>query len=44
MRTLRSWGVRFLSLFRKRRLEARLEEELRFHLGSKNKSESKSKE
>jgi hypothetical protein len=32
MRTLRSWVVRLLSLFRKRRLEARLEEELRFHL------------
>ena len=32
MRTLRSWGVRFLSLFRRRRLEARLDEELRFHL------------
>jgi len=32
MRTLRSWGIRFLSLFRKRRLEARLDEELRFHL------------
>ncbi|HEY6322858.1 MAG TPA: ABC transporter permease, partial [Thermoanaerobaculia bacterium] len=32
MRTLRSWVVRFLSLFRKRQLEARLDEELRFHL------------
>jgi predicted permease len=32
MRTLRSWGIRLLSLFRKRRLEARLDEELRFHL------------
>jgi predicted permease len=32
MRTLRSWCVRFLSLFRRRRLEARLEEELGFHL------------
>jgi putative ABC transport system permease protein len=32
METLRSWAVRFLSLFRKRRLEARLDEELRFHL------------
>jgi hypothetical protein len=32
MRTLRSWGVRLLSLFRKRQLDARLDEELRFHL------------
>src|SRR5579864_2347136 len=32
MRTLRSWGVRLLSLFRKRRLEARLDEEMSFHL------------
>jgi predicted permease len=30
--TLRSWGVRLLSLFRKRRLDRRLDEELRFHL------------
>ena len=32
MRTLHSWGVRLLSLFRKRQLEARLDEELGFHL------------
>jgi ABC-type antimicrobial peptide transport system permease subunit len=32
MRTFRSWGVRLLSLFRKRQLDARLDEELRFHL------------
>jgi predicted permease len=32
MRTLRSWTVRFLSLFRRRQLEARLHEELGFHL------------
>ena len=32
MRSLRIWTVRFLSLFRKRQLEARLDEELRFHL------------
>jgi predicted permease len=32
MRTLRVWGVRLLSLFRKRQLDARLDEELRFHL------------
>ena len=32
MRTLRSWVVRLLSLFRRRRLEARLDEELGFHL------------
>jgi len=32
MRTLRSWVVRLLSLFRRRQLEERLEEELGFHL------------
>jgi hypothetical protein len=32
MRTLRSWAVRLLSLFRRRQLEERLEEELGFHL------------
>ncbi len=32
MRTLRSWGVRLLSLFRRRQLEERLQEELGFHL------------
>jgi predicted permease len=32
METLRSWASRFLSLFRKRSLDARLDEELRFHL------------
>jgi ABC-type lipoprotein release transport system permease subunit len=32
MRILRSWTVRFLSLFHRRRLEARLDEELGFHL------------
>src|SRR6202158_5271910 len=31
MRTLRSWGVRVLSLFRKRQLDQRLDEELGFH-------------
>jgi predicted permease len=32
MRTWHSWGVRLLSLFRKRQLEERLHEELGFHL------------
>ena len=32
MRTLRSWAVRLSSLFRRRQLEERLEEELGFHL------------
>ena len=32
MRTLRSWVVRLLSLFRRRHLEERLEEELGFHI------------
>src|ERR1700730_18046750 len=32
MRNLRSWVVRLLSLFRRRQLEERLEEELGFHL------------
>jgi predicted permease len=32
MRSLRIWTVRVLSMFRKRQLEARLDEELRFHL------------
>jgi predicted permease len=32
MRTLHSWAVRILSLFRKRQLEERLDEELGFHL------------
>src|SRR5258708_39792827 len=32
MRTLRSWVVRLLSLFRRRQLEERLQEELGFHL------------
>src|SRR6202521_73931 len=32
MRALRSWGVRVLSLFRKRQLDQRLDEELGFHL------------
>ena len=32
MRTLRSWVVRLLSLFRKRQLDERLDEELGFHL------------
>ena len=32
MRSLRIWTMRFLSLFRKRQLEARLDEELGFHL------------
>jgi len=32
MRFVRIWAVRFLSLFHKRRLDARLDEELRFHL------------
>jgi MacB-like periplasmic core domain/FtsX-like permease family len=32
MRALRSWAVRLLSLFRRRQLEERLEEELGFHL------------
>jgi predicted permease len=32
MRTLRSWVVRLLSLFRRRQLEERLEEELGFHI------------
>jgi predicted permease len=32
MRSLRSWVVRLLSLFRKRQLDQRLDEELRFHL------------
>ena len=32
MSSFRSWAVRFLSLFRRRQLDARLDEELRFHL------------
>ena len=32
MKALRSWGVRLLSLFRKRQLDRRLDEELGFHL------------
>ncbi|HVR12087.1 MAG TPA: ABC transporter permease [Thermoanaerobaculia bacterium] len=32
MRFVRIWAVRFLSLFHRRRLDARLDEELRFHL------------
>jgi predicted permease len=32
MRSARSWVVRLLSLFRKRQLDERLDEELRFHL------------
>jgi len=32
MRTLRSWGVRLLGMFRRRQLEERLDVELGFHL------------
>jgi predicted permease len=32
MTSLRIWAARFLSLFRRRQLDARLDEELRFHL------------
>jgi predicted permease len=32
MRSLRTWTMRFLSLFRKRQLDGRLDEELGFHL------------
>jgi predicted permease len=32
MARLRAWSVRFLSLFRRRQLDRRLDEELRFHL------------